>query len=168
MSDDIIKAKSLFSQNTFPNNFNPKDWEKIKFVTNCYSYVLNLVVQDGYYKNFYYVGALSEIPEKSNYSKKEFLQILKSDLQVLGRELTDCLLADFVPEGKQKIVVFLRPKNNLQTFDFHFMKQDKDGTWSHKIGWVNLPTNKGTGNMKITNPAIEGYKNYKFIGYFMF
>lgn len=67
--------------------------------------------------------------------------------------------------GKCKVALWVRPG-----YDYHFIKQDSDGLWSHKPGLL-LPTRLDANGLPITDPANQlfdsGYGPYtEFCGYF--
>ena len=55
----------------------------------------------------------------------------------------------------------------MENLDFHFLRQDSSGLWSHKIG-TNEPTNVDNSGNSITDPRtadLGPYKFVRFIGY---
>ena len=66
-----------------------------------------------------------------------------------------------IPEGHYVICCFLEPK------EYHFIRQNRDGSWSSKDG-RNDPTKNDVDGQPLTNPEdyYHGNKDYKFVGYF--
>ena len=146
--------------------------DDIEFVTNhfkercnCYSYA----VQD------YLAGDLSEHDEKD-------FHFLPRPGQTRGRTYQDLWLSpegmrraihedgiDFagmkypkrIPKGYYVICCFLEPN------EYHFIRQNRDGSWSSKDG-RNSPTKLDSKGEPLTNPEnfYQGQKEYQFVGYF--
>tara|TARA_Y100000389_G_C17394438_1_gene481745 strand:+ start:38 stop:436 length:399 start_codon:yes stop_codon:yes gene_type:complete len=53
-------------------------------------------------------------------------------------------------KGTYKIMLFVAP--DPEHNDFHFFRQDKDGTWSHKQGWGYGPSKLDASGKMIFNP----------------
>jgi len=147
-SDDIDLVKVYFSEKC-----------------NCYSYA----VQD------YLAGYLGE------HNNDDF-NYLPRPGQTRGRTYEDLWLSpegmrravhedgiDFagmkypkrIPPGHYVICCFLEPK------EYHFIRQNRDGSWSSKDGLAD-PTNCDCDGKPLTNPEdyYHGDKRYQFVGYF--
>lgn len=68
-------------------------------------------------------------------------------------------------KGMYKIMLFVALDPEHQ--DFHFFRQDKDGTWSHKQGWGYGPSKLDAGGKVIFNPRKSNlnYKPYNYSTY---
>ncbi|MBR6411592.1 MAG: hypothetical protein IKS41_00315 [Alphaproteobacteria bacterium] len=66
-----------------------------------------------------------------------------------------------IPAGHYVICCFLEPK------EYHFIRQNRDGSWSSKDGRAE-PTRNGADKKPLINPEdyYGGDKDYKFVGYF--
>tara|TARA_Y100000389_G_scaffold140231_1_gene138039 strand:- start:5082 stop:5942 length:861 start_codon:yes stop_codon:yes gene_type:complete len=64
--------------------------------------------------------------------------------------------------GTYKIMLFISPSEEYK--DFHFFRQDKDGTWSHKQGWGYGPSKLDASGKIIFNP-IKSNLNFKPYNY---
>lgn len=65
-------------------------------------------------------------------------------------------------KGMTKIMMVISPEPGAQ--DFHFYRQDKDGTWSHKQGWGYGPTKLDASGKVITDPRTCN-RNYGRLNY---
>ena len=68
-------------------------------------------------------------------------------------------------KGTYKIMLFVAP--DPEHNDFHFFRQDKDGTWSHKQGWGYGPSKLDASGKIIFNPRTSdlNYKPYNYHEY---
>lgn len=156
------KAKQLLSTNNYPTHFNPELWEAIFERTNCYAYALNSYLADPLPGNtIYYPGAFSGEDILYYYHNIVFFNRFKSDIKNLGFILLKSTLEDTLKKDEHKILVSIRNDN----CDYHFMRQDSDGFWSHKRGWFEMPTNLKSNGYKILNPE-EELLDHTTIGYF--
>lgn len=73
--------------------------------------------------------------------KMDHPELFKTDL------ITDC------PHNYYKIGMMIDPNE-----DYHFIRQDNNGYWSHKPGGGNV-TNKDYSGMRITNPEKANFDN---------
>lgn len=65
-------------------------------------------------------------------------------------------------KGLTKIMMVISPEPGGQ--DFHFYRQDKDGTWSHKQGWGYGPTKLDASGKVIVDPR-KCNRNYGRLNY---
>ena len=65
-------------------------------------------------------------------------------------------------KGLTKMMMVISPKPGAQ--DFHFYRQDKDGTWSHKQGWGYGPTKLDASGKVIVDPR-KANRNYGRLNY---
>ena len=63
------------------------------------------------------------------------------------------------PNGTSKIALIVDPKR-----DYHFLRQDRDGYWSHKPGSTNVTHLDASGN-KIKNP-LKANRHYDSLNYY--
>ncbi len=144
--------------------------------TNCYAYALNLRVNPRTDKNFgngitadfgLPVGMIcAGVLKENQISRGNTLALVRYDVEELGWTMESATLDTPVPEGKWKIAIAIAPGQQ-----YHFYRQDLDGTWSHKPGHNQATQLDASGNI-ITNPetADRKYKgvNYNvFCGYFI-
>lgn len=120
---------------------------------NCYSYALglsnpegvsNVIMQTG--MNIGYVGGNLVT---SNEPKK-YLYGIQKDFETLEVDFYDSAIGEENKHGGYKIAFYVSPK------DFHFIRQNIDGSWSHKVGYSKVIE-------KVYEPSetFEGYKRVK-------
>src|SRR3989338_8258957 len=126
--------------------YEPDKWNKqgIVEVHNCYAYAM-----DDYNPtrtNFPHPGVKAgyERPTKKDYVCGDMTQRIMADNK-------NILHSDHVsacPQGYRKVGLVIDPYN-----DYHFYRQEKDGTWSHKPGSQNAVNYDDSGNI-IYDPSI--------------
>lgn len=104
--------------------------------SNCYMYALGLTTPKIFASIYEYkeiddlihnLGFISDIPYST--SLKENLYSLQCDLENLGIDSYECTMLGDTHHGGYKIALFKAP------YDFHFIRQNSDGSWSHKLGY---------------------------------
>jgi len=140
--------------------YEPKRWnnnENIKYNHNCYSYALNAIAskrsgkpQPGYYSGY---GQIQD----NQYNCKHFLNRLKKDIpsMYLTNFQTPC------KKGFYKSFLVLDDKEYDP--DYHFYRQNPNGTWSHKPGRQDV-VDYDASNQKIYNPHTANRK-YSYFDY---
>lgn len=115
-------------------DYEPEKWTSVQGYTNCYAYALN--VMDNPYPNYdpwaLQPGASDSLSNlyNPNYLTKSFLE----EMVQLDSENYDFT---FIPVGKYeqckpgsyKVALVIDPNT-----DYHWYRQNSDGTWSHKPG----------------------------------
>lgn len=113
---------------------------------NCYTYALDLKCPTLFYNTYYLfdkrgmnfdVGFISDVNNRSNvFSKneKELLERLYTDCEFLKIRLYDSGINQ-VPRHEGYIVFIYKDKDIESTNDFHFVRQNYDGSLSHKNGY---------------------------------
>ena len=147
--------------------------DDIEFVTNhfkercnCYSYA----VQD------YLAGYISEddqadadyLPRPGQTRGKSYMDLKGTNVEGMRRAVHEdginfagMQYPKKIPAGHYVICCFLEPG------EYHFIRQNRDGSWSSKDG-RDPPTNKDKDGDPLINPEnyYKGEKGYKFVGYF--
>ena len=147
----IEEARQLLSNEVFPLRYDPDEWEYY-LGANCYPYAIGLKTN----KSFM-IGDLIGRRVTNKDSIVTILYVLHLELETLGFEVLECCTEDIVPEGSHKIYL---EKNSCG--EYHFLRQDEDGLWSHKAADFS-PNRRDTAGYLITdpdsmcNPAFEGY-----------
>ena len=112
---------------------------------NCYFYALDLPVPNIYRLNYRLIldeiyctdlGSISRpndlyrlyIPE----TEKEVLEYLYSDLDTLKIKAYDSAINKLPKHNGYKIAIFMESGSD---HDYHFIRQNSDGSWSGKIGY---------------------------------
>ena len=143
----------------------PKLWEEInneKYLnTNCYSYAFNYVE---YGSEKLQPGEIHGKKYKST-TCKEIIKKMRNDY--VNDNIEDAKLNDSLPKDRYKIALFIDPDKDKgkdkdkdkDNQDYHFYRQDCNGSWSHKPG-TNDATNQDASGDAITNPE-EADRNYE-------
>ena len=133
---------------------------------NCYSYA----VQD------YLAGHLSDqedddfsyLPRPGQSRGKSYMDLLGLNEEGIRRAIHEdginfagLKYPKVIPEGHYVICCFLEPK------EYHFLRQNRDGSWSSKDG-RGLPSKCDCKGDPMTDPEnyYRGDKRFKFVGYF--
>ena len=146
-----------------PDRWNMKN--SIKSTHNCFSYALNQLVssrinkpQPGYFSKYPHIN-------NNDYNCNAFYKRLRSDIPSLYRAKfgTRC------KKGYYKVFLAVDNDTSKDT-DYHFYRQDSNGTWSHKPGRTNVTNVDANGDI-IINPTLASrkydYYNYSLdCGYF--
>lgn len=74
-------------------------------------------------------------------------------------------------EGFYRAALYMRPAkqgadNMYESHEYHYIRQNRDGTWSQKFGGLNVIDTDHSGNI-ITDPTKADMGPYSFIGYFL-
>ena len=141
-------------------NYNPNIWNtyNIQKSTNCYSYAVNnqkYVMQPGMHSgrsewNYANITNINFIEEYIEWDS----QSLNFTFEPIDRD-------DVCSEGTYKIALVLDPGN-----DYHFYRQNSDGTWSHKRGTTEVINIDASGDI-IYDPKYAN-RNYGSINYSVF
>ena len=108
---------------------------------NCYAHALNCNYEDRDF-SIYSPGAIyadfngSEIfnDEEYFFDYNLFIKLVKRDCSVLSITASTCSFDSKLREQSFKIALTYSRTDN----DFHFLRQNADGSWSHKPGYGNL------------------------------
>jgi hypothetical protein len=155
--------------------YEPQKWNDggiIQNTTNCYAYAMNLQRNPRTGENFpsrgngefaLQPGELAGIePNMLLVNNSAYIvQMAVMDAKASGRIFKEIGENDRVASGNWKIALVLDPGE-----DYHFYRQNDDGTWSHKPGQSPV-TNEDNSKQIITNPKTADRGSYTmFIGYY--
>lgn len=134
----------------FEITYAPELWnyDPVQHGTNCYAYALNNQVEPGTNILCYMQPgkAGNGYILKEDLTKSNLIDFIESDAEKMGFQFIPVDKDEICANGTYKIAVVLDEKN-----DFHFYRQNPDGTWSHKPG-QNPVTNLDAADQVITNP----------------
>jgi hypothetical protein len=144
----------------FEPKFSHDKWNiknNIKSTHNCYAYVLNKISarlkgkpQPGYFSGH---SSLRYV----DYNCQTFLKRLKKDNPLLYKSTFNKPCKKGYHKG------FLALDTKQSNTDYHFYRQDKSGTWSHKPGQTDATTIDASNNIiTIPHNADRNYKHYKY------
>ena len=120
---------------------------------NCYSYALglsnpegvsNVIMQTG--MNIGYVGGSLVTAN----DPKKYLYGIQKDFETLEIDFYDSSLDSENKHNGYKIAFY------VSSTDFHFIRQNVDGSWSHKVGYLKIIEKLNT-----PSDTIEDYKHIK-------
>lgn len=105
---------------------------------NCYGHALNCMFEDRDY-SIYSPGAITALFNGSDcfingdyYFRPDLcITLIKRDASCMGRNAFVCDYSSKLYENAYKIVLTYSKADN----DFHFLRQNSDGSWSHKPGY---------------------------------
>ena len=99
--------------------------------------------------------------------KKTIIDYIADDVEYYGFYFENCNSIINPPEGAYRVALFIYPG-----YDFHWYRQNPDGTWSHKLGSEPVTNCDFSGNI-IYDPEESNRYNVKtcanydtLIGYF--
>ncbi len=131
----------------------PKKWNSCQHQTrnNCYNYALNLLDD-----------TFRQPGEKSDFTTT------KKDSCYDGKLVEKAAIADGwvkkeepdgqCPKGYHKVCL------TICSYDYHWLRQDSNGYWSHKMGYLPATDLSAITGEKITDPVAEarhfGYTDY--------
>lgn len=145
--------------------------------SNCYSYAMN--DRDRYSNNGDNPGErASGIPDAPNYrqlaSETEKTHDYKKykELLIKGVEADGAIIAGKDAgqmDGHYRVAVYAMPPQKMAKgdngwTDMHFVRENQDGTWSHKPGSLDV-TDKDASGKTITNPKTANLGGYEFLTY---
>ncbi len=107
---------------------------------NCYAHALNCNYEDRDF-SMYTPGAIyadfngGDFLDSTEYffDYDLFIKLIKRDCSAISITASECSFDMKLREKSSKIVLTYSKKDN----DFHFLRQNIDGTWSHKPGFGN-------------------------------
>ncbi len=151
--------------------------EYLKEKTNCYSYAVNAQINPSSNSlEFMQPGQATgkKLNENDILDKNKILSLIKEDANKLGfifssiesneRCQEKCYKVAFVIDNQYK-------KGDVYKYDYHWYRQNSDGTWSHKPGGTNV-TKLDCDNKIIMNPLEanrnvgQGLNYNLFVGFF--
>lgn len=106
---------------------------------NCYAHALNCMFEDRDY-TVYSPGAIYATYNGSDIMTDDlryyfrddlFIKLIKRDCSVLSINANCCSFDSKIEENAYKIAITYSKADN----DFHFIRQNADGSWSHKPGF---------------------------------
>ena len=131
---EYLKLSMKISFNS-PSFIEDKDYYKNG---NCYCYAMGFntprIIGKKYFESCsrtlrHNVGFISGLPYYND--RKSIIRALESDLRCLNIEFYECEPDSKNIHGGYKIALF------RSYYDFHFVRENSDSTWSHKKGYCN-------------------------------
>lgn len=133
--EKIALIRKSIQGNRYPLEYDYRDGYR---KGNCYSYAIGSKYEDNSIfgeEYIYNLGCISKQSPATNIqeAEKNFIK----DMEVLGIQVRKSCLDEITLEGEWKIVLFY-DDYFVDSYDFHFARQDKGGEWSHKE-WIDGP-----------------------------
>lgn len=135
----IKKINVLLKRGKMPGRGDEKYTIFNTFTVNClghafFNFTNNQIkkLNSQYSEGFrYFLWHIVE-PEIQRDAYKFVTEQLEQKIRDTGLILEECDINDKVKDGQWKVAYYY--KDGLQNEDFHYMRQEKDGTWSSKLG----------------------------------
>jgi hypothetical protein len=136
---------------SFPTLSPMTSWDTdpgIRTHNNCYNYATDVMT-----------GTFAQPGGGTIYQCGYATPAAVSDGLIPGVDLADLCATSGLPEG-HIVALLIWPG-----VDFHWLRMEADGTWSHKMGSFS-PTARDNSNRVITDPRTANFGNYQFCGFF--
>lgn len=154
--EKIVLIQKSIRENKYPLKY---DFRDVYRKGNCYSYAVGSKYEecniwgDEY---IYNLGCISNQTPATNIqeAEKNFLK----DMEVLGVRVRKSSLKEKILEGEWKVVLFY-DDTFIDSYDFHFARQDIDGTWSHRE-YIDGP-------VRTLGKNPEGCTDLTFVSYYI-
>lgn len=136
---------------------------------NCYTYAINQPV-DPFTKEPYRSYNYCQPGNLGNRSGKDklapgytnIIELVKEDLNAIGLDIVPSTFEEYIPNDKCWKIA-----SAIYSGDYHWYRQNDDGTWSHKMGPSTVRNHDNNGNV-ITNPETCNRGSYiQFNGFYM-
>ena len=122
-------------------NITKKDWI-YRGQTNCYAYALGLdIIEQKICYKAYQVGTIGKKYYEISDKVFDLLSIEKRlylDLESIGIIYHEIDPTEKINPNSWNISLF----SSDVYYDFHFLRKTPENSWTHKIGWFELPKNK--------------------------
>lgn len=166
MNDFVAtRVRQSISGNVFPPKYPDENWldTSIINVTNCMAYALNCTYSPKRGTEIYDLETDRTQPNFSDklFVNEELISVFEKRMNQLGIRFRR--LGGYQgrrPANAYQIVLC----NSVNLRDFHFARQNKNGVWSHKMGWWRLPM-----DICEKDESIDDYMmdlGYKVIAYY--
>lgn len=145
------QARKVIHKQSIPPVYNPAEWEHLKF--NCYSYALQLKISIE--SRQLPIGfTTGKIARKIDYTAKFVLEQFFIDCKNLKLNCSEIQIDDRIKKNEYKVALYV-----WENFSYHLKRQDSNGMWSEKRGWLDPIT-------IVKEEEILKDELYKFVGLF--
>lgn len=154
----------------------PFNGRHVKY-TNCYAYALNMLhkpdgnsfgfngINPGYFSDKSFRVDDEVLSGHNHKVKADLVYLSELDGEALGYEFREIDKYDMPSRGYYKVALLRRPEGIKLGTDYHWVRQDSNGLWSHKVGVLDA-TDKVEGEV-IVEPDKTDFNTYtEFLGYF--
>ena len=158
----------------YEQSYNPNIWNSNSIITqytNCYSYAINTQTNPAY--DFLFPMQPNQSVRDLTYFNNNIVQYqsyihsllttsslvnsIQNDAEAYGFGFVSVGRKTTCPSGTYKVALVLDPSR-----DYHWYRQNSDGTWSHKTGQLPVCNVDASGEL-IFDPALAD-RNYSSIG----
>lgn len=148
---------------------------------NCYTYAINQPINPFTHKPYESYdfcqpnnlgGEGFELISNSygytDWSKSDVVEVVNRDLSKIGYRFRKSNYKEYSPvKGAWKVAMCLNKIYGSENGDYHWYRQNSDGTWSHKKGMGSIESHDEDGHV-IHNPKKCNRGKYtEFVGFFM-
>ena len=173
-SQQTTDKAELLPTSGYELEYNPGKWNdgaRTQYSTNCFAYSLDLqfnpITGEKFPAHPIWDGPTSRgqglSPGKLSgleRTPESFISVVAEDLKVLGWDFVPIGETERAPQYAYKVALVIRTG-----VDYHWYRQNPDGTWSHKPGALGVTDLDFSGQL-IINPRLSDLSNYEFVGYF--
>ena len=156
----------------------PEEWEEV-YGTNCYAYALGLDVCELDITRFaYQPGTIGRITYKRDLlrvSSMSFEGRMRLDFRALGIRCVEATpeecasYKEYYHKDSDEVssvthswlISFYKAESN--NVDFHFVRKDLSGVWTHKMGFSKSPTTKDTEGNIILDPRKCNFRGFRYV-----
>ena len=130
---------------------------------NCYGYIFGFTGEqyDRFDDKYNWILGFSDEKYENitSYEDRNIVEkMLKSDFKFLKLRLNLSDEQEKIEDGEIKFALYACDK------DFHFVRQNADGTWSHKRGWIQEPETLDLDRRQGLPRVLKLHRNYELIG----
>lgn len=145
------RARKVIHKQPIPPAYNPVEWENMKF--NCYSYALQLKINIE--NRQLPIGfTTGRVAQRKDYKAKFVLEQFLVDCKNLNLNCTEIHIDDKIGKDEYKVALYV-----WEDFSYHLKRQDSNGMWSEKRGWLDPITS-------VKKEDVLNDKTYELIGIF--
>lgn len=160
-----LKTREKLLRKTIPFRFT-KIYESMYIDnTNCYAYLFNEFIPFREDERFSYLG-WTQYECKAYYSAKEAEKMMLLDLKNLGFKVRKLRHMPRVRNNRLNFAFFVGITAGKPDGDFHFVRQNINGSWSQKLGYEGRVDYFRNLDGKICPPHKSDYEEVRFIGYY--
>lgn len=128
------ESEYLMPLSGYELDYSPSDWVSCQNYTNCYAYALNVKTNPYPYNNPWALqpgtsDSFDNLNNKSYLTKSFLVNMVKRDAGYYGFSFGPIGKHDRCMVGFYKVALAIHPGK-----DYHWYRQNSDGTWSHKPG----------------------------------
>lgn len=148
--------------------YEPELWNysPVQENTNCYAYALNNQVHSGDNTLWYMQPgeAAGYTLTRNSINADTVIAYVEADAAVLGFTFEEIDRDEYCSSGSYKVALVIAPGQ-----DYHWYRQNPDGTWSHKLGWYPVTIEDAENNIIVDPETADRHHSVHyslFAGYF--